>query len=73
MKLLQHELKHVHALKRDVEAIQQVHDDMKRRDTSNIAEMNSKMQDLRRDMQLQDVRLDKTHMHIVDIRKKMEM
>lgn len=95
VKLLQHELKHVHALKRDVEAIQQVHDSNKDmyRDIQNIksqitavsdaqlrhsskseiAEMNSKMQDLRRDMQLQDVRLDKTHMHIVDIRKKMEM
>lgn len=102
VKLLQHELKHVHALKKDVEAIQQAHDDLRIRDRATvditrdiqqiksqvsavseaqhwnsskaeIAEMNAKMQDLRRDMQLQDVRLDKTHMHIVDIRKKMEM
>ena len=102
VKLLQHELKHVHALKRDVEAIQQAHDDLKLRDRANtdicrdiqhiksqvsavsdaqqrnsakteIAEMNAKMQEMRRDMMLQDVRLDKTHMHIVDIRKKMEM
>jgi hypothetical protein len=98
---LRHELKHVHALKKDVEAIQQVHEDLKLRNKANadlsrdikhiksqvsavsdaqernsskseMAEMNAKMQDLRRDMTLQDVRLDKTHMHIVDIRKKME-
>jgi ArsR family metal-binding transcriptional regulator len=102
VKQLQHELKHVHALKKDVEAILQVHDDSRLRDRANteicrdiqhiksqvsavsdaqqrnsakseIAEVNSKMQELRRDMMLQDVRLDKTHMHIVDIRKKMEM
>ena len=102
VKLLQHELRHVHALKRDVEAIQQAHDDLKLQDRTTadickeikhiksqvsavsdaqqrnssrdeIAEMNSKMQELRRDMMLQDVRLDKTHMHIVDIRKKIEI
>lgn len=78
VKLLQHELKHVHALKKDVEAIQQVHDDMKRdksnkdmcRDIQNIKSQISAVSDAQ---QLQDVRLDKTHMHIVDIRKKMEM
>ena len=101
VQLLRHELKHIHTLKKDVEAIQQGHDDMMLRDRANtdlsrdikhiksqvsavsdaqernsskseMAEMNAKMQDLRRDMTLQDVRLDKTHMHIVDIRKKME-
>lgn len=78
VKLLQHELKHVHALKKDVEAIQQVQDDMKLqrsnkdmyRDIQNIKSQISAVSDAQ---QLQDVRLDKTHMHIVDIRKKMEM
>ena len=101
VQLLRHELKHIHTLKKDVEAIQQGHDDMRLRDRahadisrdikliksqvsavsdaqernpskSEMAEMNAKVQDLQRNQTLQDVRLDKTHMHIVDIRKKME-
>jgi ArsR family metal-binding transcriptional regulator len=76
VKLLQHELKHVHALKRDVEAIQQGHDDLKLRDKAynkDIQSMKSKISAVSDAQQLQDVRLDKTHMHIVDIRRKMEM
>ena len=76
VKLLQHELKHVHALKKDVEAIQQAHDDLRLRDrahSDSIQSMKSKISAVSDAQQLQDVRLDKTHMHIVDIRRKMEM
>jgi hypothetical protein len=109
VKLLQHELRHVHALKKDVEAIQAVAEnhalDTKRnisqmqqdlrlreradadisRDVQHIktqvhgaysktdmADMAAKMQDMRREMMLQEVRLDKNQVQLSDLRKKIE-
>jgi len=116
VKLLQHELRHVHSLKKDVEAMQAVAEnhaqDAKRnfsqmqhdlrlkeradadisRDVqhiktqvhgvteaqqrnyskTDIADMNSKMTDMRREMMLQEVRLDKNQMQLSDLRKKFE-
>ena len=116
VKLLQHELRHVHSLKKDVEAMQtvaenhaqdakrsisQMQQDMRLKERADadisrdmqhiktqvhgvteaqqrsyskadIADMNSKMQDMRREMMLQEVRLDKNQMQLTDLRKKME-
>ena len=117
VKLLQHELRHVHSLKKDVEAMQavaethaldakrnisqmqqdlrlkeradadisrdmptmksQVHDvteHIKVRGLSktDVADMHAKMQDMRREMMLQEVRLDKNQVQLSDLRKKIE-
>lgn len=109
VKLLQHELRHVHALKNTVEAMQAVAEthalDAKRnisqmqqdlrlkeradadisRDVqhmktqvhgvavkTDIADMHAKMQDMRREMMLQEVRLDKNQVQLSDLRKKMD-
>jgi hypothetical protein len=117
VKLLQHELRHVHSLKKDVEAMQaaadshaqdakrnisqmqhdmrlkeradadisrdvhsmksQVHDvtehiKVRSYSKADIADMNSKMTDMRREMMLQEVRLDKNQMQLSDLRKKIE-
>jgi hypothetical protein len=70
-------LKDSHAdLTRDVQSMKSqvsaVSDTQRSYARTEVPEMNSKLQDLRRDMMLQDVRLDKAHMNLADMRKKME-
>lgn len=82
LKLLQQDMKHVHALKQDV---QSAHRDMhqlkadvhalaeanKRSNVkSDVSDLQSKLQDLRREVMMHDVRMDKTQMHIMDLQKK---
>ena len=83
VKMLQHDVRQVHALKDDVQLLRQRHEtDMEQiRQSSlsgnavktDVADMHTKLHELRRDFMLQDVRLDKTHMHITEMRKKMDM
>lgn len=93
VKLLQHEVRQMHAMKDDMQILKKQHDvdfkqhfhqlksDMqslseehKRSNVKvDVADMHTKLHDLRREMMLQDVRLDKTHMHITEMRKKMDM
>jgi hypothetical protein len=55
---------------RDVEHIKtQVHGVAVKTD---IADMHAKMQDMRREMMLQEVRLDKNQVQLSDLRKKMD-
>jgi hypothetical protein len=62
---------HIHQLKSDVQSLSEEH---KRRNVkADVADMHAKLHELRREMMLQDVRLDKTHMHIAEMRKKMDM
>jgi hypothetical protein len=70
-------LKDSHAdLTRDVQSIKShvsgIADTQRNYARTDAPEINSKLQDLRRDMMLQDVRLDKAHMNLADMRKKME-
>jgi hypothetical protein len=83
VKMLQHDVRQVHALKDDVQLLKQRHEtDMEQLRQSSlsgnavrtdVADMHTKLHELRRDFMLQDVRLDKTHMHITEMRKKMDM
>ena len=93
VKLLQHDMRQMHALKDDMQLIKQRHetdvqshihqlksdvqslaDEHKRSNVkADVADMHAKLHELRREMMLQDVRLDKTHMHISEMRKKMDM
>lgn len=83
VKMLQHDVRQVHALKDDVQLLKKRHEtDMEQvRQSSlsgnavktDVADMHTKLHELRRDFMLQDVRLDKTHMHITEMRKKMDM
>ena len=65
----QNEIKNeVHQLKSEVYALSEAH---KRSNVkSDVADLQVKMQDLRRDVMMHDVRFDKTQMHIVDLQKK---
>jgi len=93
VKLLQHDMRQMHAMKDDMQLIKQRHEtefhshihqlksdvqslseEHKRRNVkADVADMHAKLHELRREMMLQDVRLDKTHMHIAEMRKKMDM
>ena len=93
VKVLQHDIRQMHALKDDVQLLKQRHEtdfqdhikqlksDVKslaEQHTRNnvkadVADMQAKLHDLRREMMLQDVRIDKTHMNITEMRKKMDM
>jgi uncharacterized membrane protein len=71
VKLLQHDMRQMHALKDDMQSLAEEH---KRSNVkADVADMHAKLHELRREMMLQDVRLDKTHMHIAEMRKKMDM
>ena len=63
-------------LRRDVQSIKSqvsaVSDTQRNYARTEGPEINSKLQDLRRDVMLHDVRMDKTHMSLADMRKKME-
>ena len=65
----QNEIKNeVHQLKSEVYALSEAH---KRSNVkSDVADIQVKMQDLRRDVMMHDVRFDKTQMHILDLQKK---
>jgi DNA repair exonuclease SbcCD ATPase subunit len=88
LKLLQHDMKQVHALKQDVQTIRDKHesahrdmhqlkadvhalaDATKRSNVkSDVSDLQSKLQDLRREVMMHDVRMDKTHMQIMDLQK----
>jgi hypothetical protein len=87
VKMLQHDVRQVHALKDDVQLLKQRNDQLlkQQHETSlseehkrnavktDVADMHTKLHELRREFMLQDVRLDKTHMHITEMRKKMDM
>ena len=65
-----HEMSNVHALRQDVQSLTQEH---KRNNVkTDVTDMQAKLQELRRDMMMQDVRIDKTHMHINEMRKKID-
>jgi hypothetical protein len=89
LKLMQHEMKNVHALKQDVQMIRDKHEsahkdmyqlksDMqalaeanKRSNVkSDVSDLQVKLQDLRREVMMHDVRMDKTQMHILDLQRK---
>jgi chromosome segregation ATPase len=89
LKLLQHDMKQVHALKQDVQMIRDKHEsahkdmhqlqshvnalaDANKRSNvkSDVSDLQLKLQDLRREVMMHDVRMDKTHMHILDLQKK---
>jgi DNA repair exonuclease SbcCD ATPase subunit len=58
----------MHQLKSEVYALSEAH---KRSNVkSDVADLQVKMQDLRREVMMQDVRIDKTQMHITDLQKK---
>ena len=65
----QNEIKNdVHQLKSEVYALSEAH---KRSNVkSDVADLQVKMQDLRREVMMHDVRMDKTQMHILDLQKK---
>lgn len=81
VKLLQHDMRQMHAMKEDINHIHQLKSEVqslseehKRSNVkADVADMHTKLHELRREMMLQDVRLDKTHMHIAEMRKKMDM
>jgi hypothetical protein len=90
VKLLRHEMSHVHALKQDVQLLKQQHEnefkhsvsqlrsdvqslaqEQKRNNVkTEVSDMEAKLQKLQRDVMMQDVRIDKTHMHINEMRKR---
>ena len=65
----QNEIKNdVHQLKSEVYTLSEAH---KRSNVkSDVADLQVKMQDLRREVMMHDVRMDKTQMHILDLQKK---
>ena len=66
-------LKDSHAdLSRDVQSIKSHVNGIADTQRSYAGTSDSKLQDLRRDMMPQDVRIDKAHMNLADMRKKME-
>ena len=72
-----HDMGHVHALKQDVQMLksdlQSLAQEQKRGNVkTDVTDMQAKLQELRRDVMMQDVRIDKTHMHINEMRKKMD-
>jgi myosin heavy subunit len=115
VKLLQHEVRSIHALKRDVEDIHQnmqdhanaVRCDLKKAESSarlrdsstdamhrdmqhmksqinffvdahksntskqDIASLGEQFKEMRKDMTLQDLRVDKAHVHVAELRKRM--
>ena len=82
VKVLQHDIRQMHALKDDVQLLKQRHEtdfkSLAEQHTRNnvkadVADIQTKLHDLRREMMLQDVRIDKTHMNITEMRKKMDM
>jgi chromosome segregation ATPase len=82
LKLLQQDMKQVHALKQDVQSASRDMHQLKadvhalaeanRRSNvkSDVSDLQSKLQDLRREVMMHDVRMDKTQMHIMDLQKK---
>lgn len=74
VKTLQHDIRQMHALKDDVQHLKSLSDEHARSNVrADVADIQGKLHDLRREMMLQDVRIDKTHMNIAEMRKKMDM